>query len=427
MPAPCDGLVVRLGQANGPEMQRRFDEGAASRLAHVGGRNGRDRVHESLELEGVDGREQTGRRKETLTDKAYWLAFRHVAHIGPIRFLKLRDQFGSMEAAWHAPDRELRSVLDERSAASLISTRQRVSPEGELERISQLGIEIITLDEASYPSLLAHIPVPPPVLFVKGSLSGADGRAISIVGTRRATSYGRQVTTQLASELARAGLTIVSGLARGIDGIAHREALSAGGRTIAVLASGVDIIYPPEHRQLAEQVVDSGALVSDYPPGTKPDAPNFPARNRLISGLSVGTIVVEAPLRSGAMFTANFAADQGREVFAVPGSILSAASAGTNRLLREGCRLATSAAEILEDLGMSEQPMSEPVQAPLALSEEEERLFAMVGREPQHIDELTAAAGLSSALGAALMTMLELKGFVENAGSQHYIAASRYR
>ena len=289
-----------------------------------------------------------------------------------------------------------------------------------------MGVGLL-LEDSRYPRLIAEIPVPPPVLFVKGELLPDDERALAIVGTRRTTSYGRQVAGQLASELAGAGLTIVSGLARGIDGIAHQEALAAGGRTIAVLASGVDIIYPPEHQRLAEQIVASGALIADYPPGTKPDAPNFPARNRLISGLSLGTVIVEAPARSGALITANFAADQGREVFAVPGNVLSSTSEGTNRLLREGARLVRTAADLLDDLGISAAAPPLPVQAPLALSDDERRLFAMVGKEPQHIDELVAAAGLPIAQGVALMTMLELKGFVENAGSQHYIAAPAYR
>lgn len=362
-----------------------------------------------------------------VNETKYWVAFRYVTHVGPVRLQKLREHFGSAEAAWNAPSRDLRSVLDERAAASLLAVRQRLSPDETMERVERLGIDVLTLDDPRYPRLVAEIPVPPPVLFIKGALLPEDEQALAIVGTRRATSYGRQVTGLLASELAAAGLTIVSGLARGIDGVAHHKALAAGGRTIAVLASGVDIIYPSEHERLAEEIVASGALIADYPPGSKPDAPNFPARNRLISGLSLGTVIVEAPTRSGALITANFAADQGREVFAVPGSVLSAASEGSNRLLRDGARLARTAADILEDLGLGEAVKSAPVQAPLALSDDERRLFAMVGREPQHIDELVAAAGLPIAQGVALMTMLELKGFVENAGSQHYIAAPAYR
>lgn len=362
-----------------------------------------------------------------VNETKYWVSFRYVTHVGPVRFQKLREHFGSAEAAWNAATSELRAVLDERSTASLVAVRQQLSPDGVMERVERLGVDVLTLEDSRYPRLIAEIPVPPPVLFVKGELLPEDERALAIVGTRRTTSYGRQVAGQLASELAGAGLTIVSGLARGIDGIAHQEALAAGGRTIAVLASGVDIIYPPEHQRLAEQIVASGALIADYPPGTKPDAPNFPARNRLISGLSLGTVIVEAPARSGALITANFAADQGREVFAVPGNVLSSTSEGTNRLLREGARLVRTAADLLDDLGISAAAPSLPVQAPLALSDDERRLFAMVGKEPQHIDELVAAAGLPIAQGVALMTMLELKGFVENAGSQHYIAAPAYR
>jgi DNA processing protein len=228
------------------------------------------------------------------------------------------------------------------------------------------------------------------------------------------------VTTRLAGELAAAGVTIVSGLARGIDGIAHQAALRSGGRTIAVLGSGPDIIYPDEHRHLAEQIAEQGAVISDYPPGTKPDAKNFPPRNRIISGLALGVVIVEAPTKSGALITADFAADQGREVFVVPGSVLAAASAGCLRLLRDGARPVTSAEDVLEDLNLARRQEQAMVQQALPLDEDERRVLALLTGEPQHIDELAEASNVPIAQAGALLVTLELKGLVRNAGAQHY-------
>jgi DNA processing protein len=250
-----------------------------------------------------------------------------------------------------------------------------------------------------------------------------DGAALAIVGTRRATSYGRDVAGRLAAEFAEAGITVVSGLARGIDAAAHQASLQAGGRTIAVLGSGVDIIYPSEHKNLAAKIEEQGALVSDYPPGRKPDAPNFPARNRIISGLSLGVVVVEAPIRSGTLITVDFAADQGREVFVVPGSVLSPNSAGGHRLLREGARLVTCGADVMDDLRIGERKEHAAVQQALPLTDQERRLLNHVSADPQHLDELLIAAGLSVAEGSGLVTMLELKGLIRDAGARHFVRA----
>lgn len=352
------------------------------------------------------------------------MALSQVTHIGPVRLGRLRDHFGALDIAWNASESQLRGVLDERTCRAVLAARQRIAPDEVLERITRSGVAVVTVLEDAYPRILREIPGPPPVIYYRGSLPQSDDPTVAIVGTRRATSYGRESTTRIASELASAGVTIVSGLAKGIDGFAHRAALEAGGRTIAVLASGVDIIYPPEHRQLAERIVDSGALMSDYPPGTKPDAPNFPARNRIISGLSLATVVVEAPSRSGALITVGFAADQGRDVYAVPGSILSSASAGTNKLLRQGAIPLTSAAELLDDLHLTPLDAPAPEQVAFPITDEERAIYALVTAEPQHIDELAYSAGLTISAASALMTMLELKGLVANAGTQHFVATS---
>ncbi len=353
--------------------------------------------------------------------RKYWVGFDRVPFIGPVRIQRLLERFDDLGAAWAASPGELATVLDERSVESLVRTRATLSLDGEMERIGRLGMEVVTLGEATYPRLLAEIPAPPPVLYFKGTLLPEDGMAVAIVGTRRSTAYGREVAGRLATELAEAGVTIVSGLARGIDGVAHRAAVQAGGRTLAVLGSGVNVIYPAEHANLAEEIAGHGAVVSDYAPDTKPDAVNFPPRNRIISGLSLGVVVVEAPNKSGALITCDFALDQGRDVFVVPGSVLSSASAGCNRLLREGARPVTCAADILEDLNLGQRREQTAVQQALPASEEERRLLALMTGEPQHIDELAVAANLPIAQGSVLLSMMELKGLVRNVGAQHYV------
>jgi DNA processing protein len=357
------------------------------------------------------------------SERKYWLGFHLVPFIGPARIQRLLDRFDSLESAWHAAPGDVSSVLDDRSVESLLRARQHLSLDGEVDRLAQLGISFVTPGESGYPRLLAEIPAPPPVLYYRGQFAAGDATAVAIVGTRRSTAYGREVATRLATELAEAGVTIVSGLARGIDGIAHQAAIRAGGRTLAVLGSGVNVIYPTEHRQLAAQIAEQGALISDYPPDTKPDAVNFPPRNRIISGLSLGVVVVEAPNRSGALITCDFAADQGREVFVVPGNVLSNASAGCNRLLRDGARPVTCAADILEDLNLAQRRDQTEARQTLPASEDERRLLALLTAEPEHIDEIAAAANLPIVQASVLLTTMELKGFVRNVGAQHYVKA----
>lgn len=355
-------------------------------------------------------------------ERAFWLAVSQISGIGPVRLLALFERFGSLQQVWTASPRELATVLDSRTLDQLMQARGRVGPEELLGSTERQGISVVTLLDADYPRALAQIAAAPPVLYVRGTLRPEDDVAVAFVGTRKSTAVGRQITEEIAGELASSGVTIVSGLARGIDGAAHQGALSRGGRTIAVLASGVDIIYPPEHRVLAQRITESGALVSDYPPGTKPDPAKFPARNRLISGLALGTVVVEAPRRSGALITVDFAADQGREVFVVPSGPSSAAGEGSNRLLRDGARAVMCAGDILEDLGLVSADVTEESAVPVHLSDDERRLMAVIGSEPRHMDEIVVAAGLTIAQGSAMMTMLELQGLVRNVGSQHYVA-----
>lgn len=357
---------------------------------------------------------------DTLDATKYWVAFSRVPFIGPSRINRLVARFGSLEQAWRASSADLRSVLDERSSESLIKVRSTYSPDDEMARLQRDGINVVTRADDAYPALLAEIPAPPPVLYTLGTLQPADATAVGIVGTRRMTAYGREMARMIGHDLAAGGVTIVSGLARGVDGIAHEAALEASGRTIAVLGSGVRNIYPPEHRKLASRIAESGAVLSDFHPDTQPDGPNFPARNRIISGLSLGVVVIEAPERSGALITVDFAADQGRDVFVVPGNVLSSRSAGCNQLLRDGARPVRSADDVLEDLNLGRRKEQVAVQQALPIDDNERRVLAVVTADPQHIDDIAALANLPiSQVGAVLLT-LELKGSVRNAGAQHY-------
>ncbi len=361
-----------------------------------------------------------GRRDQT----RYWVGFGRVPHIGPSRVARLQTVFGDLGRAWDAPASELRAALDDRATASLVATRATLDLDAELDRLAATGVTVIVRDDPAYPRLLAEIPVPPPVLYLRGELLPEDALAVAIVGTRRMTAYGREVTERFAADLAAAGVTVVSGLALGVDAVAHRAAVRAGGRTLAVLGCGVNIVYPDQHRGLAEEVSRAGALLSDYPPDRKPDAPHFPARNRIIAGLTLATLIVEAPERSGALITATFAADYGRDVFAVPGSVLAGASAGTNRLLREGARPVTCADDVLEDLNLGRRREQAATQLALPpLDDDERRVLALLGAETQHLDELAAAAGLATAQASALLLTMELRGLVRNVGAQHYARA----
>jgi DNA processing protein len=338
-----------------------------------------------------------------------------------MRIERLMQRFGSLQAAWTAPRAELRAVLEPKPLQALLLARERGDPWRELEKIAALGIDVLHPGHPRYPRLLAEISGRPSILYVRGALLPVDDASVAIVGTRRATPYGRQAAERVARELAEAGVTVISGLARGVDGVAHLAALEAGGRTIAVLGSGADVIYPSEHRKLAERIVEAGAIVTEQPPGAKPDAPNFPARNRIISGMALAVVVIEAAMRSGALITATFAGDQGRDVFVIPGSVFSQSSEGTNALMRDGARLVRDGRDVLDDLGLAGD--SGVVEAPrqLTLDANEERLYRAVSDEARHLDELADDVGMPAGLAGAVMLTLELKGLVRNHGAQYYV------
>jgi DNA processing protein len=357
-------------------------------------------------------------------ERAYTVALRLAGMTSVGRLRDMQNRFGSSRGAWEATAAELRSVLGgrEKMLAGLLGVRTTIEPAKELEKLERMGVQVVTIDEPGYPSLLAEIGAPPPVLFLRGSILETDVLAVAIVGTRAPSAYGRDMARSIARDLARAGVTIVSGLARGIDGIAHEAALETGGRTLAVLGSGIHDVYPREHRNLSRRIGEQGAVISDNLPNAKPDRWNFPARNRIISGLSRGVLVVEAPEKSGALITVDFAADQGRDVFAVPGLATSVTSAGTNKMIRDGARLVRDAADILEDLLLfATTPVRDAVRQPaLLLDDDERRLLGLLTSTPLHIDEIVDASGLPLPRVSAILLSLELQDHVVNTGSQHY-------
>jgi len=353
----------------------------------------------------------------------YWLGFNLVKGIGPAKLSFLLDRFGSVRTAWNAPVGELVTLgLDKKSIESLQEKRNILDLSHELSRVKKAGATLLTWDSPGYPRYLREIPNSPPLLYVVGEIKSSDQWAMAVVGTRRLTVYGRQVTKELVTGLVRNHVTIVSGLAKGIDGEAHKSAIDAGGRTIAVLGSGIDRIYPSEHRSLARQIISGrGAIISDYPLGTAPESRNFPPRNRIISGLSMGVLVIEAGARSGALISADFGLDQDREVFAVPGNINSPASRGTNRLIKQGAKLVQKVEDILEELNFGLIPEHIAADKILPDTPEEAVLLEQLSRQPTHIDELTRQAGLPTSLVSSTLTMMELKGMVQQVGAMNYV------
>jgi len=355
---------------------------------------------------------------------AYWVAFNLTPGIGPMRQRALLDHFGSLEKAWKANVEELRGAgLDRRSLDSLVRTRQTISLEKELARIERSGAQVVTWEDPHYPANLREISDAPPLLYVLGTLVPEDEWAVAIVGTRRATVYGREVTRRLAGDLARSGVTVVSGLARGIDGTAHLAALEAGGRTIAVQGCGIDLVYPAEHRRLAQEIQAQGALITEYPLGTKPEGRNFPPRNRIISGLSLGVVVVEAASRSGALISADYAAEQGRDVFAVPGNILNRGSMGCNQLIRDGARPILGVEDILEELNLRLAVQHAEARTVLPSDPTEAQLVQFLSEEPRHVDDLGRESGLPISVVTSTLALMELKGMVRQVGGMNYVLA----
>jgi len=361
-------------------------------------------------------------------DLKYWVGFSLIPGIGRVRLNQLSSYFPDLESAWRATPAELKQAgLDNGSVRAVTTRRPEISPEAEMEKLDRYGVKVLTCRDEGYPSRLKEIYDYPPLLYTRGSLVPEDEWCLTVVGTRRPTVYGRQVTEEIVTDLVQNKITIVSGLAKGIDTVAHHSALEAGGRSIAVCACGLDIVYPAENVDLARRVMQQGALVSEHPLGTKPRAENFPRRNRIMSGMSLGVLVVEAGRTSGALITSNLALEQNREVFAVPGSILSPASLGTNHLIQEGAKLVQSYRDILEELNLTAVAHQIELKEVVPASETESLLIKQLSAEPAHIDEVCRRSNLPMSVVSSTLAMMEIKGLVKQVGAMNYILAREAR
>ena len=402
---------------------------------------------------------------------ACWVALSQVPRLGAARFRLLEAHFdGDLTRAWRAPTRELRAAgIGGAAAQGIAAARAAASPDAELERLAQYGVRALTWQDDAYPARLKETPDPPPVLYLMGTLLPEDETSVAVVGTRRPTDYGRRVTDGLCAALAQRRITVVSGLALGIDTGAHTAALRGGGRTIAVLGNGLDTIYPAENGRLAQNIIAAGgAIVSEFALGAKPEPSNFPRRNRIISGMTLGTLVTEAGETSGTRWTVYHALEQNREIFCVPGSIYSPASKLTNRLIREGAKLVCEVGDILAELGLDDATRQIPLDLtdnapqnavpgagpvvnddyrvrvregvapaasgmlngaaaggmpaapPESVDPDEAAVLRQVTAEPIHIDDIVRAVGRPVSEVSGLLTMLELKGLIVAAGTMHY-------
>jgi DNA processing protein len=356
-----------------------------------------------------------------------WIALNMVEGLKPIHKASLLKEFGSAEKVLRAGELELTSVPEIKAEiAYRIAHFDLKTAEKECREATKLGFEVISLDEARYPVLLKNIPDPPLVLYVKGSIL-PDEPAVALVGSRKATPYGLNVTQFLARDLAAAGVTVVSGLARGIDARAHNACLQAGARTIAVLGSGVNVIYPSEHKSLAENISQQGAVLSEFPLGTPPNRENFPIRNRIISGLSHAVVIVEASRKSGSLITARMAAEQGREVLAVPGSIFNESSQGSNLLIKDGAALVQSWRDVVENLPeefsrhIYSRVQNEGSGDPELTDLEKAVVTSLSFEEPRHVDQIAVMAGLAARELLGALVSLELKNYVSQMHGKQYI------
>lgn len=361
-----------------------------------------------------------------MADIRYWIALSMLSDIGPLSARKLLSAFGTPEKIFNARLDELLEIenIGRNRASSITQFSSWKDVEKQAKLIEQRGITAVSFESPSYPELLREIDAAPLILYMKGSLVPQDRYAIAVVGSRKLTEYGASVSDSLAEALASLGFTIVSGMARGVDSLAHNAALRAGGRTIAVLGSGVDVPYPPENKTLMERIAGSGSVVSEFPPGTPPDKENFPRRNRIISGLSLGVLIAEATSDSGALITARYAADQGREVFAVPGNISSANSAGANELIRKGAVLVRHANDIVEELAPVLKGFIRAAgKAAIDITEDEQSLCTLLSGEPKQVDDISRESGLPSSKVLGALLGLEMKGAVKQiTGKRFYLA-----
>lgn len=354
----------------------------------------------------------------------YWVAYSKILAIGPINFQKLADYFITMEMAWMANVYDLtKAGIDRKLVDNIIEARKNINPDQELALLDQEKVEAIPLYSNKYPPRLKEIFNPPPVLYYRGSLAFLKNTCIAVIGTRKFSLYGRQVAEELTSQLAVNGITIISGLALGIDAIAHKASLDASGKTIAVLGSSVNkaCVYPSSNRYLADKILATGGgLISEYPIDTMPSKLTFPMRNRIVSGLSVGTLIIEAPISSGSLITAKHALDQNREVFAVPGNIHNHNSQGTNNLIKKGAKMVTTIDDILEELNI-QLAFKEIKNENQSVTTEEDIILRILSKQPLHIDKIKLSSKLNINALLSALTLLEIKGTVKDIGGKNYI------
>lgn len=359
-----------------------------------------------------------------MNERNYWLALNKVKGIGAVRFRALLESFGSAQRAWEAsPSRLIEAGVGQIVLNNFLSTRETINVEHVADELDKYHLKALTWEDETYPRRLRELDEAPPVLYLRGDLLPEDEWAVAIVGTRRVTPYGQQVAEELATFLALNGITVVSGLARGVDAISHKAALKAGGRTIAVMAHGLDMVYPQEHRSLAEEMAANGALVSDYAIGTPPDSANFPPRNRIISGLSIAVVVVEAGESSGALITAGFAAEQGREVFSLPGPIYAPQSKGCNLLIQRGAHPLLRFEDLMDALNLQMMGAHRTARVALPSDATEAKLFDLLSQEPLHVNDIGIKAALPIEQVSSTLALMELKGLVRQVGGMNYVAA----
>src|SRR4030065_473908 len=341
-----------------------------------------------------------------------WIALLTVPNVGPIHFVSLVKKFGSPKSAVSASKRELMEVegIGEITGTDIKTKVDWKETEKQVKLAEKNKVGWMTFQDEDYPQNLKQIYDFPPFFFIQGNLTERDDRAVAIVGTRTASTYGRNMAERISSDLAMKGFTVVSGFASGIDTYSHQAALTSGGRTIAVFGSGIDVIYPKENKKLVDKVIENGAIISEFLLGTKPEKENFPTRNRIISGLSLGVIVVEAGAKSGALLTAQFALDQNKEVFAIPGNLTSKTSEGANALIKQGAKLVTSAEDIITELRVYTSPGAEKFRPVPELPVEEKSIYQILSTEPAHIDQIAQTVSFSTAQALSGLINLELKG-----------------
>ena len=357
--------------------------------------------------------------------KKYWLAINKIPKMGPVTIKKLWEHFGSIDAVWRAKEQSIQAIdgLNKLAIKSFLENRDKIDLELELQTVLDKKITVLTLEDEEYPYLLKNIYDPPPVLYVKGEVAVLKQKSIAIVGTRKASYYGKEMAKKLAADLANLGITVVSGLAAGIDTCAHQTVVANKGKTVAVFGCGVDIIFPSENRRLAQEIETNGVLVSEFPLGARPEKGSFPRRNRVISGLSLGTIVIEGHYKSGAMITAKSALDQGREVFAVPGNIEADQSKGPHWLIKNGAKLVESVDDVLEELNFqiqTEKSKTNP-KIKIPISKEEERVVSVLSIEPKHIDRIVLESNYSIPQISSLLLQLEMKKVIRQLPGKTFV------